>query len=66
MILHSEWYDTHCLAKKRSGRLEDISCGCGKDVTLFQVGQIIARDQAKKTSLKDFETTKIGLRTHSS
>ena len=42
---------------------EDISCGRGKDVTLFQKGQIIGLHQAKKTTKEIDETTKIGLRT---
>ena len=42
--------------------LEDISCGRGKDVILFQKGQIIAPHQAKK-SKETAETAKIGLRT---
>ncbi|KAF7648268.1 hypothetical protein LDENG_00159640 [Lucifuga dentata] len=42
---------------------EDISCGRGKDVTLFQKGQIIGLHQAKKTTKEIAETTKIGLRT---
>ncbi len=42
---------------------EDTSCGCGKDVNLFQKGQIIGMHQAKKTSKEIAETTKIGLRT---
>ena len=40
---------------------EDISCGRGKDVTLFQKGQIIGLHQAKKKEID--EATKTGLRT---
>ncbi len=39
------------------------SCGHGKDVNLFQKGQIIVMRQAKKTSKEIAETTQIGLRT---
>ncbi len=42
---------------------EDTSCDRGKDVNLFQKGQIIGMHQAKKTSKEIAETTKIGLRT---
>ena len=42
---------------------EDISCGHGKDVTLFQKGQIIVLHQEKKTTKDVDETAKIGLRT---
>ncbi len=42
---------------------EDTSCGRGKDVNLFQKGQIIGMRQAKKTSKETAETTKIVLRT---
>ena len=42
--------------------LDDTSCGCGKDVNLFQKGQIIDMNQADKTS-KQISETKIGLRT---
>ena len=38
---------------------EDISCDRGKDVTLFQRGQII---KAKKTTKETDETNKVGLR----
>ena len=41
---------------------EDTSCGCGKDVNMFQKAQIIGMHQAKKTSEEIAETTKIGLR----
>uniref|UniRef100_A0A8C9RQZ3 Transposase Tc1-like domain-containing protein n=1 Tax=Scleropages formosus TaxID=113540 RepID=A0A8C9RQZ3_SCLFO len=37
---------------------EDISCSRGKDVTLFQKGQIIGLHQAKKTTKEIAETTK--------
>ena len=49
--------------------LKDTSRGCGKDVSLFEKGQIhffsliIGMHQAKKTSKEIAETTKIGLRT---
>ena len=43
--------------------MEDTSCGPGKDVNLFQRGQIIGRHQAKKISKEIAGTTKIGLRT---
>ncbi len=39
---------------------EDTSCGYGKDVNLFQKGQIIGMHQGKKTSEEIAETTKIG------
>ena len=42
---------------------EDISCGPGKVVTLFQKGQIIVLHQEKKTTKDVDETAKIGLRT---
>ena len=41
---------------------EDSSCGRGKDVNLFQKGQIICMHQAKKASKQIAETTKTGLR----
>ena len=43
--------------------LKDTSCGCGKDVSLFEKGQIIGMHQAEETSNEIAETTKIGLRT---
>ena len=43
--------------------LEDTYRGCGKDVSLFEKGQIIGMHQAKKTSKELAETTKIRLRT---
>ena len=42
---------------------EDTSCGHGKDVNLFEKGQIIRMHRAKKTSEEIVETIKIGLRT---
>ncbi len=42
---------------------EDTSCGYGKDVNLFQNGQIVGMHQAKKTSKEIAKTTKIRLRT---
>ena len=39
------------------------SGGRGKDVGLFEKGQIIGMHQAEKTSKETAETTKIGLRT---
>ena len=42
---------------------KDTSCGHGKDVNLFQKGQIIGIHQAKKTSKEIAETTKIRIRT---
>ncbi len=42
---------------------EDTSCGRGKDVSLFQKGQIIGMRQAKKTSKETAETITIVLRT---
>ncbi len=38
---------------------EDTSCGYGKDVHLFQMGQIIGKETSKEIA----ETTKLGLRT---
>ena len=40
---------------------EGTTCDCGKDVNLFQKGQIIGMRQAKKTSQGTAETTQIGL-----
>ncbi len=40
---------------------EDTSCGYGKDVNLFQKGQIIGMHQAKKKTSKEIAET--GLRT---
>ncbi|KAK1796679.1 hypothetical protein P4O66_009702, partial [Electrophorus voltai] len=42
---------------------KDTSCGHGKDIHLFQKGQIIGMHQVEKTSMEIAETTKIGLRT---
>ncbi|KAG2461113.1 RFNG acetylglucosaminyltransferase, partial [Polypterus senegalus] len=42
---------------------KDASRGRGKDVSLFEKGQIIGMHQAEKTSKEIAETTKIGLRT---
>ena len=42
---------------------KDTSRGCGKDVSLFEKGQIIGMHQAEQTSKEIAETTKIGLRT---
>lgn len=42
---------------------KDTSRGRGKDVSLFEKGQIIGMHQAEKTSKEIAETTKIGLRT---
>ena len=42
---------------------KDTSRGRGKDVSLFENGQIIGMHQAEKTSKETAETTKIGLRT---
>ena len=42
---------------------EDTSCIPGKDVNLFQRGQIIDTHQAKKTSKETDKTTKTGFRT---
>ncbi len=41
---------------------EDTSCGRGKDVNLFQKGQIIGMHQAKK-AFKQIAEAKIELRT---
>lgn len=43
--------------------LKDTSCGCGKDVSLFEKGRIIGMYQAEKTSEETAETTKTGFRT---
>ena len=42
---------------------KDTSHGRGKDVNLFEKGQIIGMHQAEKTPKEIAETTKIGLRT---
>ena len=42
---------------------KDTSRGRGKDVSLFEKGQIIGMHQAEKASKEIAETTKIGLRT---
>ena len=42
---------------------KDTSYGHGKDVSLFEKGQIIGMHQAEITSKEIAETTKIGLRT---
>jgi len=42
---------------------KDTSRGRGKDVSLFEKGQIIGMHEAEKTSKEIAETTKIGLRT---
>ena len=42
--------------------LEDICCGPGEDVTLFQKGPILGLHQAKKSTTKIAETTRIRLK----
>ena len=41
---------------------KDTSSGRGKDVSLFEKGQVIGMHQAEKTSKEIAENTKIGLR----
>ena len=43
--------------------IEDISCGRGKDVTLFQKAYLTSLHQENKTTKKTAATTKIGLKT---
>ena len=43
--------------------LKDTFHGCGRDVSLFEKGQVIGMHQAEQTSKEIVETIKIGLRT---